>query len=192
MYASPMLSPAGLSSAAPSPAAPSPTTNSEAILRARQSLSPRASAGAMAKYYSRLHLEPLGFNSVAGRSITLTRTHTVATRQAAEYSNAYVFTERPLKIGETVVLQVRLSLLSRPCLPVGNCAMVLNSLQHYRFYESRYYITIERPEGDVPSFDYSLMFARKYYGEIDAIGTVPKSIIFLSLITVFPHLRSMC
>lgn len=58
------------------------------------------------KHHTRANFQPLHLHPTTGRSVALNNDKSVATRHSAEYSNAYVFTERPLYLAEKVVIQV--------------------------------------------------------------------------------------
>lgn len=53
------------------------------------------------------NLSPLPFHSVVGKNVRLSPDRLVATRVADEYCNGYVFSSRPFKPGEKIVVQVR-------------------------------------------------------------------------------------
>jgi len=65
------------------------------------------SAFAPIRHINKSLLTPLAFcSSVVGRNICLSPDCTVAVRRVEDYCNAYVFTPRPLRIRETIVVQV--------------------------------------------------------------------------------------
>ncbi|CAB3367368.1 Hypothetical predicted protein [Cloeon dipterum] len=51
-------------------------------------------------------LAPLSFHRFCGRNMRLSYNQSVASRTESEFCNGYVFTARPLRIGETIVIQV--------------------------------------------------------------------------------------
>lgn len=61
---------------------------------------------APSKHHSRTIFQPIHLHQTTGRCIALNADKTVATRHSAEYSNAYIFTERPLYLAEKLVIQV--------------------------------------------------------------------------------------
>lgn len=50
--------------------------------------------------------QPIKFHSLVGRNIVLTHDKTVATRVENEFCQGYVFTQRPIKYGETFIIQI--------------------------------------------------------------------------------------
>ena len=63
------------------------------------------------KHHTRANFQPLHLHATTGRSVALNADKNVATRHSAEYSNAYVFTERPLYLSEKVVIQVGMDMV---------------------------------------------------------------------------------
>ena len=60
------------------------------------------------------HYTPLPFHSTIGRNVCLSPDKTIAVRLKHEYCNGYVFTDRPMRCGDTLVIQI-LSIM-----PVGD------------------------------------------------------------------------
>jgi len=60
------------------------------------------------------HYTPLPFHSTIGRNVCLSPDKTIAVRLKHEYCNGYVFSHRPMRCGETLVIQI-LSIM-----PVGD------------------------------------------------------------------------
>lgn len=58
------------------------------------------------RYHAYQSFTPLAFHSLAGRNVMLSAEKTVAVRKVDEYCNGYVFTHRPLKCGEKLVVQI--------------------------------------------------------------------------------------
>ena len=58
------------------------------------------------RHHSHLMLTPLLFHKVVGRNMCLSADRMVAVRRVEEYCNGYVFTCRPLRLGEKVVVQI--------------------------------------------------------------------------------------
>lgn len=61
----------------------------------------------VSRYHLNVDFAPLTFHNVCGRNVRISSDHVVATRTKDEYCNAYVFTSRPLRCGEKVVLLVQ-------------------------------------------------------------------------------------
>ncbi|XP_069140016.1 protein neuralized-like isoform X2 [Argopecten irradians] len=58
------------------------------------------------RYYANLNFTPLKWHMLTGKNVQLSADRVVATRSQDEYCNGYVFSSRPLKCGEKVVIQV--------------------------------------------------------------------------------------
>ncbi|XP_049833291.1 protein neuralized isoform X2 [Schistocerca gregaria] len=69
------------------------------------------------------YLSPLPFHRTRGRNIRLSNDRCIATRSDAEFSLGYVFTSRPVHLGEKIVIQV----LATQSLYVGSLAFGLTS-----------------------------------------------------------------
>lgn len=51
-------------------------------------------------------LVPLPFHRTIGRNVRLSNDRTIASRRDTEFSQGYVFTGRPVQLGEKIVIQV--------------------------------------------------------------------------------------
>ncbi len=58
------------------------------------------------RYHTHCSFAPLLFNSIMGRNVCLSSDKQVAMRLAEEYCNGYVFTDRPLRCGQKLVIQI--------------------------------------------------------------------------------------
>ena len=58
------------------------------------------------RYYTNCTFMPVPFNSIMGRNVCLSSDKTVAVRLVEEYCNGYVFTGRPIRCGEKLVIQI--------------------------------------------------------------------------------------
>ncbi|GAB6023292.1 hypothetical protein CHUAL_008101 [Chamberlinius hualienensis] len=58
------------------------------------------------KFYHHYQLRPLPFHSVTGKHVRLSNDRLTATRDQSEYSQGYVFTERPLRCKEQLIIKV--------------------------------------------------------------------------------------
>lgn len=61
----------------------------------------------ISRFHANAEFSPLPFHSLSGRNIRISQDQLVATRTKDEYCNAYVFTSRPLRCGEKIVIQVQ-------------------------------------------------------------------------------------
>lgn len=61
----------------------------------------------LSRFHGSNQFTPLPFHNLCGRNIRISSDQTVATRPKEEYCNAYVFTSRPLRCGEQIVIQVQ-------------------------------------------------------------------------------------
>ncbi|XP_064630154.1 protein neuralized-like [Lineus longissimus] len=98
---------ASLSSSVTPPVSPPANANEElnrASLNGQQFES--ANTNLPIRYHRTCQFAPLPFHVLHGRNIILTGDGTIAARTTEEYCNAYVFTPRPMKIGEKLVIQV--------------------------------------------------------------------------------------
>ena len=75
------------------------------------------------RHFAHHSFTPLPFHRVKGRNVKLNNDRTVATRQETEYSHGYVFSGRPLRPGERLVIQV----LGTEAMYVGALAFGLTS-----------------------------------------------------------------
>ncbi|GAB6023760.1 E3 ubiquitin-protein ligase neurl1b [Chamberlinius hualienensis] len=60
----------------------------------------------VSKYYPQCPLKPLRFHPVTGKHVHLSNDRLTAARDQSEYSQGYVFSERPLKSSEQLVIKV--------------------------------------------------------------------------------------
>ncbi|XP_041370418.1 protein neuralized-like [Gigantopelta aegis] len=58
------------------------------------------------RFHADVNFVPMTFHEKCGRNIRMSGDNTVALRLTDEYCNAYVFTSRPLRCGEKVVIQI--------------------------------------------------------------------------------------
>ena len=58
------------------------------------------------RVHSQATFAPMAFHGVTGQHVALSPDRTVAVRTVGEYCNAYVFTHRPLRCGERMVIQI--------------------------------------------------------------------------------------
>lgn len=95
-------------SASTSPAASTPpstsTTTTTSVLAAE--LSARTTLPQSSRYHTGVGFRPLCFHATTGQHISLSASRTIASRTDVEYTHGYVFTARPLRVGEKLVLQV--------------------------------------------------------------------------------------
>ncbi|KAL4232048.1 E3 ubiquitin-protein ligase neurl1b [Mactra antiquata] len=61
----------------------------------------------VSRYHGGAQFTSLPFHNLCGRNIRISMDQTVASRTKEEYCNAYVFTSRPLRCGEQIVIQVQ-------------------------------------------------------------------------------------
>jgi protein neuralized len=61
----------------------------------------------VSRFHGNVQFTSLPFHNLCGRNIRISSDQTVATRTKEEYCNAYVFTSRPLRCGEQIVIQVQ-------------------------------------------------------------------------------------
>lgn len=59
------------------------------------------------RHHGNMQFTPLPFHNLCGRNIRISPDQMVATRTKDEYCNAYVFTSRPMRCGEKIVVQVK-------------------------------------------------------------------------------------
>ena len=59
------------------------------------------------RHHANLQFSPLPLHNLCGRNVRISPDQLVATRTKEEYCNAYVFTSRPLRCGEKIVVQVK-------------------------------------------------------------------------------------
>lgn len=85
------------------PARPPPTLQGAVITR---TASPNFESSSTASRTDESGVTPLRFHHVKGCHITLNPFRNIATRDQAEYSQGYVFTERPIKNNEKVMIQI--------------------------------------------------------------------------------------
>ena len=65
-----------------------------------------ATAQLPVRFHADVNFVPMTFHDKCGRNIRLSGDNTIACRLSDEYCNAYVFTSRPLRCGEKVVIQI--------------------------------------------------------------------------------------
>ena len=58
------------------------------------------------RFYNNVIFIPMPFHTVMGRNVCLSSDKTLAVRLVEEYCNGYVFTSRPLRCGERMVIQI--------------------------------------------------------------------------------------
>lgn len=75
------------------------------------------------RYYNHTAFSALPFHRVCGRNVIMNSERTVATRAETEYSHGYVFSSRPIRPGERMVVQV----LQTEAMYVGALAMGLTA-----------------------------------------------------------------
>ena len=63
-------------------------------------------AFAQLRHYSNVQFLPLNYHLTKGMNISLNDSQTIAWRHDDEYSNGYVFTSEPVRLGQTIVVQV--------------------------------------------------------------------------------------
>ncbi|XP_052772432.1 protein neuralized-like isoform X1 [Mya arenaria] len=61
----------------------------------------------ISRFHGNAEFSPLPFHNLCGRNIRISPDQLIATRTKDEYCNAYVFTSRPLRCGEKIVVQVQ-------------------------------------------------------------------------------------
>lgn len=59
------------------------------------------------RHHGNVEITPLPFHNLCGRNIRISSDQLMATRTKEEYCNAYVFTSRPLRCGEKIIVQVK-------------------------------------------------------------------------------------
>ncbi|CAH1783445.1 unnamed protein product, partial [Owenia fusiformis] len=64
------------------------------------------STGPQIKHHANVHFTPLQFHNMFGKNVRISPEKTQAARLPNEYSNGYVFLNRPIKCGEKVVIQL--------------------------------------------------------------------------------------
>ncbi|XP_045607794.1 protein neuralized isoform X1 [Procambarus clarkii] len=90
---------------------------------AQLALTPRSPDVLPLRHYAHTTFTPLPFHRVRGRNVRMNNDRTVAARTETEYSHGYVFTARPLRPGEKLVVQV----LHTEAMYVGALAFGLTS-----------------------------------------------------------------
>ena len=75
------------------------------------------------RYHTNATFAPLQFHEVHGRNVHISPERTIAVRAVDEYCNGYVFTSRPLRCGEKMIIQI----LSVDRAYVGGMAVGLTS-----------------------------------------------------------------
>ena len=61
----------------------------------------------LSRFHGAVEFTPIPLHNLCGRNIRISPDKTVAMRAKEEYCNAYVFTSRPLRCGEKIVIQVQ-------------------------------------------------------------------------------------
>lgn len=117
---------------APTPPPPRPDSGMERLQPSMAQLAinptinptPRVSPDVLPlRHYNHTAFTALPFHRVSGRNVIMNSERTVATRAETEYSHGYVFTSRPLRPGERMVVQV----LQTEAMYVGALAMGLTA-----------------------------------------------------------------
>ncbi|XP_059165109.1 protein neuralized-like isoform X2 [Physella acuta] len=67
---------------------------------------PSTPTGLPVNYHAGIPLAPLHLHTLQGKNIRINTDRTIAVRLREEYCNAFVFTSRPVRCGETIVIQV--------------------------------------------------------------------------------------
>ncbi|XP_069994523.1 protein neuralized [Penaeus vannamei] len=73
---------------------------------AQLALTPRSPDALPLRHHAHTAFAPLPFHRVRGRNVRMNNDRTVAARTETEYSHGYVFTARPLRPGEKLVVQI--------------------------------------------------------------------------------------
>ncbi|KAG7167465.1 protein neuralized-like [Homarus americanus] len=107
----------------PQPARPDSGVDRLQPSMAQLALTPRSPDTLPLRHYSHTTFTPLPFHRVRGRNVRMNNDRTVAARTETEYSHGYVFTARPLRPGEKLVVQV----LHTEAMYVGALAFGLTS-----------------------------------------------------------------
>ncbi|CAL4128279.1 unnamed protein product, partial [Meganyctiphanes norvegica] len=115
---------------APTPPPPRPDSGMERLQPSMAQLAlnprdtPRVSPDVLPlRHYNHTAFNPLPFHRVCGRNVKMNNERTVATRAETEYSHGYVFSSRPIRPGERMVVQV----LQTEAMYVGALAMGLTA-----------------------------------------------------------------
>lgn len=58
------------------------------------------------RFYGHVPFDPLPLHKTVGRNICISVDRTIAVRRVEEYCNSYVFTDRPIQLGEKIVVQI--------------------------------------------------------------------------------------
>ena len=61
---------------------------------------------AQLRYYGSVNFTPMTFHHTTGVNVVLNASRTLAWRQEDEYSNGYIFTSQPIRLGERMVVQI--------------------------------------------------------------------------------------
>jgi len=80
-------------------------------------------ASAQLRHYSNVQFLPLSYHVTKGINISLNDSQTIAWRHDDEYSNGYVFTSEPVRLGQTIVVQI----LETENMYIGSLAFGLTS-----------------------------------------------------------------
>ncbi|XP_012935249.1 protein neuralized [Aplysia californica] len=67
---------------------------------------PPAPLTPLLQHHAGIHFNPLTLHNLKGRNVRVSTDRTVAVRLREEYCNAFVFTSRPVRCGETILIQV--------------------------------------------------------------------------------------
>ena len=94
-----------------SPSAGGPAQRQGLTHRGSMPVLPQMSEGAAAtglpvRFHANFIFSPVPFHAITGRNVCLNSDKTIAVRLVEEYCNGYVFTNRPLGIGEKLVIQI--------------------------------------------------------------------------------------
>ncbi|KAK3853856.1 hypothetical protein Pcinc_039625 [Petrolisthes cinctipes] len=141
---------------------------------AQLALTPRAPDALPLTHHAHTAFTPLPFHRVRGRNVRMNNDRTVAARTETEYSHGYVFTARPLRPGERLVVQV----LHTEAMYVGALAFGLTAANPAGLEPSDLPedcdLLLDRPEYWVVSKDVAaspqpgdeLAFALSHHGEV--------------------------
>ncbi|KAJ8317635.1 hypothetical protein KUTeg_005539 [Tegillarca granosa] len=58
------------------------------------------------RHYNNVSLKPIHFHMLTGRNVHVNQDRSIAVRAQDEYCNSYVFSSRPIRCGEKIILQV--------------------------------------------------------------------------------------
>jgi len=83
-----------------------PTSSQSVSLPAMPTLVAPHCATLPIRFFGHVPFDPLPLHKTVGRNICISADRTIAVRRVEEYCNSYIFTDRPIQLGEKVVLQI--------------------------------------------------------------------------------------